>query len=314
MISLIKNELTKIFAKKASWIYIIILFLAVIAVGILQQKVFDLGPSDPNWREDVQAEINEYQKILKENPEDEWTMELIQQNQSYLDENIDPNAYNSWHFMNGTVIGMTMLITLFSVIIGSAVVSSEFADGTIKQLLIRPHRRWEILLSKYIATLIYSFSLLVALIIFGYIVGLVLFGAGDFNTKFFETTLDGYKLAVVGDQFLLKVLYYLPSLLIIVSIAFMLSTIFKSQALAVGIGIFVLFLSSTLGGIIVMIAEKFAWAKLLIFPHLDLTVYALQDHILQDVTLPMSLLILAVYYIIFMVLTFIFFQKRDISI
>lgn len=314
MISLIKNELTKIFAKKASWIYIIILFLAVIAVGILQQKVFDLGPSDPNWREDVQAEINEYQKILKENPEDEWTMELIQQNQSYLDENIDPNAYSSWHFMNGTVIGMTMLITLFSVIVGSAVVSSEFADGTIKQLLIRPHRRWEILLSKYIATLIYSFSLLVALIIFGYIVGLVLFGAGDFNTKFFETTLDGYKLAVVGDQFLLKVLYYLPSLLIIVSIAFMLSTIFKSQALAVGIGIFVLFLSSTLGGIIVMIAEKFAWAKLLIFPHLDLTVYALQDHILQDVTLPMSLLILAVYYIIFMVLTFTFFQKRDISI
>ncbi|MBD8027405.1 ABC transporter permease subunit [Ureibacillus sp. Re31] len=314
MISLIKNELTKIFAKKASWIYIIILFLAVIAVGILQQKVFDLGPSDPNWREDVQAEINEYQKILKENPEDEWTMELIQQNQSYLDENIDPNAYSSWHFMNGTVIGMTMLITLFSVIVGSAVVSSEFADGTIKQLLIRPHRRWEILLSKYIATLIYSFSLLVALIIFGYIVGLVLFGAGDFNTKFFETTLDGYKLAVVGDQFVLKVLYYLPSLLIIVSIAFMLSTIFKSQALAVGIGIFVLFLSSTLGGIIVMIAEKFAWAKLLIFPHLDLTVYALQDHILQDVTLPMSLLILAVYYIIFMVLTFIFFQKRDIII
>lgn len=314
MISLIKNELTKIFAKKASWIYIIILFLAVIAVGILQQKVFDLGPSDPNWREDVQTEINEYQKILKENPEDEWTMELIQQNQSYLDENIDPNAYSSWHFMNGTVIGMTMLITLFSVIVGSAVVSSEFADGTIKQLLIRPHRRWEILLSKYIATLIYSFSLLVALIIFGYIVGLVLFGAGDFNTKFFETTLDGYKLAVVGDQFVLKVLYYLPSLLIIVSIAFMLSTIFKSQALAVGIGIFVLFLSSTLGGIIVMIAEKFAWAKLLIFPHLDLTVYALQDHILQDVTLPMSLLILAVYYIIFMVLTFTFFQKRDISI
>ncbi|RNC98100.1 ABC transporter permease [Lysinibacillus halotolerans] len=314
MISLIKNELTKIFAKKASWIYIIILFLAVIAVGVIQQKVFDLGPSDPNWREDVQAEIIEYQQILKENPDDEWTMDLIQQNQSYLDENIDPNAYSSWHFMNGTVIGMTMLITLFSVIVGSAVVSSEFADGTIKQLLIRPHRRWEILLSKYIATLIYSFSLLVALIIFGYIVGLVLFGAGDFNAKFFETTLEGYKLAVVGDQFLLKVLYYLPSLLIIVSIAFMLSTIFKSQALAVGIGIFVLFLSSTLGGIIVLIAEKFAWAKLLIFPHLDLTVYALEDNILQDVTLPMSLLILAVYYIIFMALTFTFFQKRDISI
>ena len=98
------------------------------------------------------------------------------------------------------------------------------------------------------------------------------------------------------------------------TIAFMLSTLFKSQALAVGIGIFVLFFSSTLGGMILMLADKYAWAKLLIFPHLDLTVYALQEKILENITLPISLAILAVYYAIFMIVTFFFFMKRDISI
>lgn len=63
-----------------------------------------------------------------------------------------------------------------------------------------------------------------------------------------------------------------------------------------------------------MLASKYAWAKFLIFPHLDLTVYALQDKILEDITLPISLAILAVYYAIFMIVTFFFFQKRDISI
>ncbi|MEK4176061.1 ABC transporter permease subunit [Aeribacillus sp. FSL K6-1305] len=315
MFSLIKNEMVKIFAKKANWIYILILILAVVIGGIIQQKIYG-EPSD-NWREETQTELNQLKKDLEAAPNEdkEWIMEQIQQKQRYLDENINPNAVSNWHFMNGTVIGMTMLVTLFAVIVSSASVSSEFAEGTIKQLLIRPHQRWVILLSKYISVLIYSIVLLIVLIISGYIVGLILFGSGDFNAKIFETTLDGQqKLAVVGTQFFLKVMYYIPSLLIIMTIAFMLSTLFKSQALAVGIGIFVLFLSSTIGGVIVLLAEKYTWTKFLIFPHLDLTVYALQEKILQDVTLPMSLIILAVYYIIFLLITFTFFQKRDISI
>jgi ABC-2 type transport system permease protein len=156
--------------------------------------------------------------------------------------------------------------------------------------------------------------LVATLVVSGYIIGLILFGSGDFNMKIFEVTLEGRKEAIVGTQFFLKMLYYLPSLLIIMSIAFMLSTLFKSQALAVGIGIFVLFFSSTLGGIILMLADKYVWAKFLIFPHLDLTVYALQERILEDITLPFSLSILALYYAIFMIVTFFFFQKRDISI
>lgn len=314
MISLVRNELMKLFQKKSSWIYLIIIVIGVIASGIIYNAA--TGEQDDNWKASMKAEVEQLQKEANEAPKEQkqFINNEIEQKQKSLDENINPNAVSNWHFMNDVIYGMTTLVTLLAVIVCSASVSSEFADGTIKQLLIRPHPRWSILLSKYLSLIIYSLILVVTLIVSGYLVGLITFGNGDFSAKFFEHALEGEKVAELGPQFFLKMVYYLPSLLIITAIAFMLSTLFKSQALAVGIGIFVLFVSSTLGGLIVFLAEKYEWAKFLIFPHLDLTIYALQDHILGDITLPISLLILSVYYVIFMILTFVFFQKRDISI
>lgn len=314
MIPLIQNELMKIFGKMASWIYMIIIVLAVLIAGIIYMK-FSADPN-PNWRQDTQAEIAmlENQMVAASGDEKKMIQKQIEQTQEFLDQDINPNEKTNWHFMNDVVVGVSSLVTLFVVVVGSANVAAEFSDGTIKQLLIRPHQRWRILLSKYIAVIIYAILLVLTLIVSGFIIGLILFGNGDFNMKIFEITLEGRKVAVVGTQFMLKMLYFIPSLLMIMTIAFMLSTLFKSQALAVGIGIFVLFFSSTLGGIILMLADKYTWAKFLIFPHLDLTVYALQERILEDITMPVSLSILAVYYAIFMMLTFFFFQKRDISI
>lgn len=315
MIALIQNELIKIFEKRASWIYIAVLVIAMIVGGIIYQKVN--GEADENWRENLAAQNAQYEEEIKQTPADQdttWIEDQISQNERFLEKNINPTEKTNWHFMNDVVIGVTTLVTLFSVIVASAVVAAEFSDGTIKQLLIRPHKRWKILLSKYVAVLLYSVILLITLVASGFLIGILFFGLGDFQAPFFEYTLDGQKEAVLGTQFLLKVAYFLPSLLMITTISFMLSTLFKSQSVAVGIGIFVLFVSSTLGGLIIMLAEEYTWAKFLIFPHLDLTVFALQDKILQDITLAGSLTILAVYYIVFMVATFVYFQKRDVSI
>lgn len=314
MTGLLRNELMKIFSKKASWIYMIIILAACLIGGIIYQKV---GPEPKeNWREEIEAEIQQLEKQLESAPDEEkaWIQDQIEQNQQYLDKNVNPNAKSNWHYMNSVVTGIASLVTLFAVIVCSSNVSAEFTDGTIKQLLIRPHKRWAILLSKYIAVLIYSLLLVLTLIVSGYLVGLILFGNGDFHAKIFEMSVDGQKEAIVGTQFFLKMLYDLPGLFIITTIAFMLSTLFKSQSLAVGIGIFVLFFSSTVGAYIVVLAEKYEWTKFLIFPHLDLTIYALQDKILQDITLPESLGILAVYYVVFIIITFVFFERRDISI
>jgi ABC-2 type transport system permease protein len=315
VIGLIQNEMIKIFEKRASWIYIAILVVAMVIGGFIYQRVN--GEVDENWRENLEAQNTQYKQEIEQTPADQdptWLKDQIKQNERFLEENINPTAKTNWHFMNDVVIGVTTLVTLFSVIVASAIVAAEFSDGTIKQLLIRPHKRWKILLSKYVAVIINALILMAVLFISGFIVGILFFGFGDFQAPFFEYTLDGQKEAVLGTQFLLKTVYFLPSLLMITTISFMLSTLFKSQAVAVGIGIFVLFVSSTLGGLIIMLAEEYTWAKFLIFPHLDLTVFAFQDKILQNITLAGSLSILSVYYIVFMIATFVYFQKRDVSI
>lgn len=313
MIPLIQNELMKIFSKKSSWIYMILIVVFVIAAGAIYTKV--TGTPNENWKQELQTQVQADQKELAENPEETFLQDSIAMNQKFIDENVNPDANSNWHFMNSVVVTMGMFVTLFSVIVCSGNVAAEFSSGTIKQLMIRPHPRWKILLSKYISVTIYSVLLFAVLIAAGYLVGLIFLGNGDFHMKIFESSLTAGepKITEIGSQILLKIGLYLPSLVVVTAIAFMLSTLFKSQALAVGIGIFVLFLTSSIGGILILLMGKYAWAKFLIFPHLDLTVYALQDKLADGVTLPFSLIILAVYYIVFMALTFTLFQKRDIS-
>ena len=328
MIGLIQNELVKIWEKKSSWIFAVILVLILIGGSIIEMK---LSPQDKgdDWRASVQSEISKLEEklptaqteesLFNSGKDYEWEdtkdyIEMTIQNyQHNLDENVSPYT-TSWSNMNSMVFPLTSLITLFVVIICAGNVSSEFSDGTIKQLLIRPHRRWKILLSKYISLLVYSAALLVLLIIAGYLISIAFFGVGDFSNKVFVFGMEGEIAKNGGIYFFRSILYYIPGFILILTLAFMLSTLFKNQAIAVGIGIFVLFVSTTLGGLIQMFAESYSWAKVLVFPHLDQTVFLTQDKILETITMPMSLGILFIYYCIFMAITFFFFQKKDVSI
>ena len=319
MIRLIQNEWMKIFGKHSSWVYAVIIIAILFIGGILYQK-FEPEPSE-NWKEEVEQEIEGIQFELSNGDIDDSYREHLESQlkvkQEILKNNINPKKITNWDYMKDIVIGITSLVTLFSVIIASGNIAAEYSDGTIKQLLIRPHKRWKILLSKYITINLYSLFLLFVLIVSGYIIGSILFENGSFSEKtVIETYIQGGQdpiITTVGAQFVKGILLYLPSLLIINTISFMLSTLFKNQSLAVGVGIFVLFLNSVLGAILFSLLDRYEWFKYIIFPHLDLQIYLYGNNYYDLLTLPFSLTILAVYYIIFMVLTFTYFQKRDIT-
>lgn len=329
MSGLVKNELMKIFAKKSSWIMAIILIIVSIAGAIIELNVTEQAKDKSvDWKVEAKQEIAELEKKLETAPSEESyfesggnnfdeTKEGIQYQIERLTTNIenDVSPYTtSWSFMGTMIISLKSMITLFVVTVCAANVSSEYSDGTIKQLLIRPHRRWKVLLSKYIALLIYAAGLIVTLIVGGYLVSIAFFGIGDFNANIYPSY--GMEASVhAGPYFFQMLLYYLPGFLLILTLAFMLSTLFKNQSIAVGVGVFTLFVSSTLGGLIMLLVEQgYTWTKFLIFPHLDQTYFVLNDKILETITMPVSLGILAVHYIIFLIITFWFFNKKDISI
>lgn len=318
MISLIRNEWMKIFSKVSSYIFIGFLIVAIIGSAILVKTVINTENED--WRtiqkENIQSQQAELDNPNTSDEDKEWIKEDIARSQALLDTGINPNQETSWSFMVNWVTSIASFVTLFAVIICSASVSAEFSDGTIKQLLIRPHRRWKILLSKYITSLLYAGTMVVVLMGVGYLVGLMFFGSASFTDKMIDpTSFDGVKTLEAGPYFFEMMLYWIPGFLIIITIAFMLSTLFKSQAIAVGVSVFILFASSTVNMLITSLVERYEWLKFVLFPHLDLRRYIMEAApMFEGATVGLSLGVLAVYYLLFVAITFFVFKKKDISI
>ncbi|MGW6609310.1 ABC transporter permease [Peribacillus butanolivorans] len=317
MMSLIRNEWMKIFSKGSTYLFIVFLLLAAVGTALIDYKLNPVE-SSKDWKQELQAEIQEQQNELKTSKisEDEKSaiMEDIDLNKQLLDANINPDLRTNWTYMANWTTSLTSFVTLFVVIVCSSLVSSEFSDGTIKQLLIRPYKRWKILLSKYITSLLFAALLLVSLFIFSYIVGILFFGNGSYSDKILDPASFGFSPVIVGDYFVDMMVYWIPGFLVITTIAFMLSTLFKSQALAVGVSISILFASTPLNLVIQSLIEKNEWLKFVLFPHLNLRGYISESFsMFEGATLGFSISVLAIYYLIFLALTFFFFQKKDIS-
>src|SRR5690625_5584432 len=92
--------------------------------------------------------------------------------------------------------------------------------------------------------------------------------------------------------------------------AFMVSTIFRNSALAIGIAIFLMMA----GNQIVFFLSEHAWAKYILFANTDLSQYAAgSEPIIVGMTLSFSIGMLLLYYSVFMILSWVFFTKRDVA-
>ncbi|MBC1336095.1 ABC transporter permease subunit [Listeria booriae] len=225
-----------------------------------------------------------------------------------------------------SINGISMfLVALFSIVIASSVVASEFSFGTIKLLLIRPYKRWEILLSKYIVVMLYAVALALFTLLITYLISGVLTSFGSLTqdvSDIIPTYSENGDILNTGltaiNALSTQLGFFLVELIFSMSIAFMVSSLLRSQALAVGIGLFLLFINSIAGGITLMLAEKFEWFKyIFVTPlyYINMNSNAMGNtEINSGLSTSLAIGILAVYYIVFMALSFVFFQKRDVSV
>lgn len=207
------------------------------------------------------------------------------------------------------------VVTIFAVIAASGTVAEEFSSGTIKLLLIRPWSRSKILLSKYMASLLFALFMTLVFMLAALLINWILFdlignaqSGGDF----------GGGSAIIGGEDPspgLIARYYILTFLntvMTVTISFMLSTIFRSNVLAIAMALFIEIVLNNLLQLLQLFDKK--WIDYLIFVHLNLTKYAggnVSD--MDGMTLGFSLSVLAVYYVLFIVLTWYIFNKRDVA-
>lgn len=200
-----------------------------------------------------------------------------------------------WSFMTSST-QVISAITIFAVVVAATSLAGEFKSGTIKLLLIRPISRWQILLSKFAAIIIFALLMLLIAFLISLATGAILFDAN------FSDSSDNLLL-------LLKTYaYHSVDLIVMVSFAFMSSIYFLSSTAAIGLTLFVIYA----GQIIVILLNQCQWIKYTFFAN-SLNQY-LNDKplLIPDLTVNFSLAVLAGHFVLFSGITWLIFWRDDI--
>ncbi|MBD3921494.1 ABC transporter permease subunit [Paenibacillus sp. PR3] len=223
---------------------------------------------------------------------------------------IGEGVKSMWTVLLNEVMAGTSLVTIFTVIVAADSVAGEFSSGTIKLLLIRPWSRSKVLLSKYISLLQFAIFFLAVLFVWTYLWNGIFFGFSsgsmqELTTEQATGSVWGYVLSGLGLQ-------YVSMVLTTITISFLLSTVFRSGGLSIGLSLFLMFMSDTLAGLMSLIDKP--WKDYFWFMQSNLTQYLNNaSDVTHDHTIMFSLAVLIVYYIVFMFITWWQFTRRDIT-
>lgn len=316
MFSLLANENMKIYRRLRTWV---LLAVVVVIAGLISVSMYKMVPPDVfglDWQSRLNRQIQQDQKQLASASlapgERQRLAERIKLSRYRLEHNLPPaeSVRTLWTGVQQSAELMIM-VTIFTVIIAGDAVAGEFHWGTIKLLLIRPYSRSRILFSKYLAVLLFALFLAAGLLVSSFAINALLYGFRNVGLVDLSLDADGQ---VRETGMFLKVLgaYALRGveLFMTVSLAFMLSTVFRSSTLAVGITMFITFA----GQLITMLLSRFPWGKYWLYANTDLSVYMNGNTPPEGMSLGFSVAVLAVYYVLFTALSWIIFNRRDVSV
>lgn len=299
----------------------IILALVIVGFGLISNFFPVTTNTDyekDTWRQALQEENQEMKKDMKKQMEDsesgmmgELGNSQIDKNNFYLENDIMPAKYDAWQFVSDNQY-LLSLVTLFTIIVAAGIIANEFKWGTIKLLLIRPISRSTVLFSKYISVLLFALWTLLFVLVLSFIVGAIFFGINSFDPQIVINQGDSYQQVSVIGQIISAYGLKLVTLLMMATFAFMISAIFRQSALAIGTAIFLMFAGSSIVGFF----ADHEWAKYILFANTDLIQYT--DGypfplVVEGMTLGFSIIVLIVYYVIFLAITWLFFTKRDVA-
>lgn len=315
MFKLIQNEWMKIFKRPGTYVMLAILIVIVSAVGAFS-KYQEGGKNiaiDPKWEQTLQQENDALKKQYEASGtkmEKQFFKKTITINDYRLKHHIPPEQdYNVWTFVKDAS-QLIALVGLFTIIISAGIVASEFNWGTIKLLLIRPINRNKILLSKYLTVLLFALFILATLFVYSTVIGAILFGMPDKAVSY----LNYYNGHVTEQNMVVHLMIYYGlnsiDLIMLTTMAFMISSVFRNSSLAIGLSLFLMFTGAQ---ITTLISLKFSWAKYILFANTNLMQYFDGTPLVEGMTMAFSISMIIVYFLIFLFFAFFIFKKRDVA-
>ncbi|AZB41054.1 ABC transporter permease [Bacillus sp. FJAT-42376] len=177
----------------------------------------------------------------------------------------------------------------------------DFFRKFVKFLLIRKATRTKVLLSKYITAVLFSVYFVLLYLVLSVLLGMLLFG--------FQNTAESGPLLTTA---LIDYADCLVETIMTATFAFMLSAVFRSTVLSVGLT-FVIILGAK-GAVQLLAHYDVAWGRFLLFSNTGFGQYARGNMPLFEGMSPsFTFLVLLFHLLSFLGLAWAFFVKRDVA-
>ena len=327
MLSLVENEMLKIFRRKRFRVVLMILFFLTALVVFAQWKTRaaeDRAPGRaPVDRRNAEADRRVSEPPARPGPPPSmrrWMGFEVKRLQYSLDHGFDPNALNGPVFCRNFINASSfLLVPLLVTLFASDLVSSELAEGTIKILLTRPARRWKVLAAKTLALFSCVTLTLAACALFSYLISGIAFGYRGWGAP----VLSGFRFAAgsldvtgVRETPLWRDALHVYGLgwfaaLVVGSLALLLSVLFRTTAAAMGTMLACL----VAGTILPRVAEGWDFSKYIFVTNLPLPDYfSGSPPPVDGMTLAFSVWNLAAWGAAALAAAFFVFTRKDITV
>lgn len=230
-------------------------------------------------------------------------------NQMTLFETSEPEQITFWTvFLTST--SLVTVVALLAIVIAGGIVSSEFSQGTVKFLLINPVKRWKILMSKYFTVITVGYIMLCILfVVMIPITGLML-GFDGFSTPYIYVSGGEVKemptLLYAAEQYLMKSV----EMVVMSTLAFAISSLVRSTALAIGVSVFTMCIGSTVTKLLGQLGQD--WARFLVFANTDLASISKGGSIFAQHSLTFAVGVLIAHMVVFLLTAWDGFTKRSV--
>ncbi|CAJ1182404.1 hypothetical protein CPEBRM1_ABPJDJAI_00528 [Companilactobacillus paralimentarius] len=200
------------------------------------------------------------------------------------------------NFLLNNGFGSSQWIIIILVTVSSSILSMEYQNNTIINLLYKTSHKWQIYLAKFLVMLLYSFFLLIMNLIFTMILKFILFNG--YHAKFLGTLLLNLSGGFIYSIF-------------IIALALLLISWLKINPLVIGIGLIIGFLGAVISTALYPLFNFIKWNPLnMIYVSNQLA----NPQLMNSSHLNSSELIICtlLYTILFLIIGYQIFKKRSV--
>ena len=236
-------------------------------------------------------------------------------NKYIIDNKVDINSPKTTRNLLINTLSDNFLFIMIIVAAGAgSIVSTEFDKGTIKLLLIRPYSRNKILLSKYIVSMFMIIFAILSAFIMQLIIGGIFFGFSSLNIPVVIYNFVQNKVMHINlfKYIFDNVLAVLPEFILLATLAFAISTITNVSTLGVALPIVGVGAADIIN--LIAINRNIIPLKYFVTLNWNFTNYLYGGvNSFPTLSIPFSILICAIYFLIMIITAFIVFNKRNIK-